>query len=160
MREKKIIGRKDIADFPDLNLKNINIKVDTGAYTSAIHCRQIEVEQVEGKNILHYTLLDPTHKQYDNKTFSTESFKEKRVKNSFGGSEKRFVIVTTIRIFKKRYKIELSLSERGEMRFPVLIGRKFLMGKFIVNPSEYDISHKQKLKAKIKRKKIRVDSEV
>jgi hypothetical protein len=146
LRKKNIlIGRKDKGDFPDLELKNIDLKVDTGAYTSAIHCHKIKIKEQDGKQILSFTLLDPSHDQYNNKEFSTDSFIEKRIKNSFGSSEKRFVIKTSIRLFSKRYAIELSLSERGEMRFPILIGRKFLMGKFIVNPSKYDLSYKKKL---------------
>lgn len=152
LRKKLIIGRNDKADFPDLGLKNLDIKIDTGAYTSAIHCRKIEVKEIDGKETLSFTLLDPSHKQFADKEFSTEDFTEKRVKNSFGGSEKRYVITSSIKLFAKRYKIELSLSERGEMRFPILIGRKFLMGNFIVNPSKYKLSYKQKLLNKNKPK--------
>jgi hypothetical protein len=92
-----------------------------------------------------FTLLDPSHSQYGENEFSTDTFKEKKIKNSFGSSETRFVIQTRIQVFGKSFEIELSLSERGEMRFPILIGRKFLMGKFIVNPSKYDLSYKRKL---------------
>jgi len=144
VKKKRTIGRKDKADFPELGLKDIDIKMDTGAYTSAIHCRKIETKIVDGIEILVFTLLDPSHSQYDDKEFSTDKFAEKRIKNSFGGSEKRFVIKTDIRLFEKKYVIELSLSERGEMRFPILIGRRFLMGKFIVDPSRYDLFYKKR----------------
>lgn len=144
MKKKITIGRKDKADFPELNLKHVDIKIDTGAYTSAIHCHKIEEKVVAGKSVLSFTVLDPSHRQYSKREYSTENYSEKRVKNSFGGSEKRFVIQTTIRIFKRKYAIELSLSQRDKMRFPVLIGRKFLMGKFIVDPSKYDLSYKAK----------------
>ncbi|GLR15632.1 ATP-dependent zinc protease family protein [Portibacter lacus] len=150
MKKKLTIGRKDKGDLPDLDLKNIDLKIDTGAYTSAIHCRKIAIKIVDGKEVLTFTLLDPSHNQYDEKEFSTDDFTEKRIKSSFGSSEKRYIIKTTIRLFAIRYKIELSLSERGEMRFPILIGRKFLMGRFIINPSKYDLSYKLKLS---KRKK-------
>lgn len=122
----------------------MDIKIDTGAYTSAIHCQEIEVKQLEGKEFLVFTVLDPTHSQYGKGEFSTDEFSEKRIKNSFGGSEKRFVIESDIRLFGKIYGIELSLSKRGEMRFPILIGRRFLMGKFIVDPSKYDLSYKRR----------------
>lgn len=145
MGNEIVIGRKDKGDFPGLELKNIDLKIDTGAYTSAIHCHKIGIKEIDGKRILSYTLLDPTHKKYGNKEFSTDKFQEKRVKSSFGASEKRFVIETTIRLFGKIYPITLSLSERGEMKFPILIGRRFLMGNFIVNPSKYDLSYKRKL---------------
>ena len=145
--KKTVIGRKDKAHFPGLGLKNVDIKMDTGAYTSAIHCRDIKINTVDGKQQLVFTLLDPSHSLYNDWEFSTENFSEKRIKNSFGISEKRYIIETTIKLFKKTYPIELSLSERGKMRFPILIGRRFLMGKFIVDSSKYDISYK---KSKIK----------
>lgn len=147
MKKTITIGRKDKASFPELGLKHIDIKIDTGAYTSAIHCHKITLKKIEGKEILVFSLLDPSHPQYDKKEITTDSFYEKRIKNSFGNSEKRFVIKTNIKLFGKTYPIELSLSERGEMRFPILIGRRFLMGKFVVNPSKYDLSYK-KAKAK------------
>ncbi len=118
--------------------------MDTGAYTSAIHCHEIGTKEVDGKEVLFFTLLDPSYKQYESRELSTENFRQKSVKNSFGGSEKRFVIKTNIVLFGVEYPIDLSLSERGEMKFPILIGRKFLMKRFIVDPAKTDLSHKLK----------------
>ncbi len=146
MKNKITIGRKDKANFPELGLKNLDIKIDTGAYTSAIHCHKIEEKEEDGKKMVVFTLLDPSHDQYQHKEFSTENYSEKRVKNSFGSSEKRFVVRTDIMLFGHKHNIEFSLSERGEMRFPILIGRRFLMGKFIVDSAKYDLSYKIKQK--------------
>ena len=146
MKNKITIGRKDKANFPELGLKDLDLKMDTGAYTSAIHCHKIKTKKKDGKTILSFNLLDPSHPQYQNKEFSTENFSEKRIKNSFGSSEKRFIIQTDIMLFGQKYDIELSLSERGEMRFPILIGRRFLIGKFIVDPAKYDLSYKRRKK--------------
>lgn len=133
-------------DFPKLKLENIPVKIDTGAYTSSIHCRTIEVKSIEGKDVLTFMLLDPSHPQFEATVYSTEVFREKVVKSSNGQSEKRYLIKTNIQIFGKKYAISLTLSERGEMRFPILIGRKFLMGKFIVDTSEFNLSYQNKLK--------------
>ena len=141
MKQKLIIGRRDIVDFPELNLNNIEIKMDTGAYTSSIHCHHIEEKIMDGQKVIRFELLDPTHPQYNNKEFLTKNYKIKRIKNSFGSTEKRYIINTNIKIFNKIYPIELSLSERGEMKYPVLIGRKLIRGKFIVDPSKADLSH-------------------
>ena len=148
MENKIVIGRKDKASFPEFGLKGLDIKMDTGAYTSAIHCHKIQVKEKDGHGVLVFTLLDPSHPKYNNQEYTTENFHSKRVKSSFGRSEKRFVIETNILIFGKVFPIELSLSERGEMKFPILIGRRFLMGKFIVDPSKYNLSHKRKIKNK------------
>ncbi|HEY9113293.1 MAG TPA: RimK/LysX family protein [Bacteroidales bacterium] len=159
---KKIIGRKDKADFPELFLTNIDCKVDTGAYTSSIHCHHIQEIVVDGVKHIEFQLLDPTHTEYQDEKFRTKRYKKKRVKNSFGQSEWRFVIETSIVLFGNEYPIELSLSERSEMKYPILIGRKLLRGRFIVDISQYNLSFKLKNKelkknkthSKIKRKKL------
>lgn len=144
--KKKTIGRKDILDFPALNLEEIDVKVDTGAYSSSIHCREIEVETNDGIKTISFVLLDPSHPKYHGKKFTYTEFREKLVKSSNGISEKRFVITSDVLIFGKQYKVELSLTERGEMRFPILIGRKLLMGKFLVDTAKTDLSYKSKKK--------------
>lgn len=144
MTDKILIGRTDKADFPDLMLKNLDVKIDTGAFTSAIHCHQIEEVVLKRKKVIKFKLLDPTHPKYNNKQYATSRFSQKIIKSSFGRSEKRYVIHTRIRIFGKTFPIDLSLSERGEMKYPVLLGRKLLMGKFIVDPAKYNLSYKHK----------------
>lgn len=147
MKEKIIIGKSDIASFPELEIDDIHIKVDTGAYTSSIHSHQISLDVKNDKKIIKFKILDPTHPLYVDKVFTTENFSEKKIKNSFGKTEKRFIINTQIQIFEKTYPIELSLSERGEMRYPVLIGRKLLNGNFIVDTSKTNLSKNKKIKS-------------
>ena len=67
MKKKLTIGRKDKIDFPEFNLQDIDIKMDTGAYTSSIHCHKIGTKEKDGKEVVVFTLLDPSHPQYDNK---------------------------------------------------------------------------------------------
>lgn len=146
MKQKITLGRADKADFPELGLKDADIKMDTGAYTSAIHCHKIELKTIDGKEFVIFTLLDPSHSQYADREFSTSNFHTKLIKNSFGSSENRFVVETNIKLFDKEYPIELSLSKRGEMKFPILIGRRFLVGNFIVDSSKANLSYKRKQK--------------
>jgi len=150
MNEKTIIGRKDKADFPALGLTDIEIKMDTGAYTSTIHCHSIIEKEEDGKRYVIFQLLDPAHEQFQEKEIVQEIFREKIVKNSFGTSEKRYVIETDILLFGSKHSIQISLSRRGEMRTPVLLGRRFLMGKFIVDTAKFNLSHKLKKKASLK----------
>lgn len=145
MKKKTIIGRKDKANFPEFDLQDLDIKMDTGAYTSSIHCHKIEKRESEGKEMVVFTLLDPSHPQYNKQELSTGKFHKKRIKNSFGHSEERYVIKTNIVLFGQKFPIALSLSERGEMKFPILIGRRFLMGKFIVDTAQYNLSYKKSI---------------
>ncbi len=149
---KITIGRKDKADFPELLLKNISLKVDTGAYTSTIHCHHIKEIMIDNVSYIEFELLDPSHQKFKGDRFKTKNYTKKLVKNSFGMSEERFVVQTTIVIFNNEYPIELSLSERHDMKYPILIGRKLLNGRFIVDSSQINLSYKLKQK-NLKRKK-------
>ncbi|AZQ45164.1 peptidase [Nonlabens ponticola] len=139
MATKKIIGRTDKADFPKLKLSEIDIKIDTGAYTSSIHCT--DIEEVDGVLIANF--LDQDHPQYHGKKIEFQDYEITTVRSSNGNQEQRYEVQSNIRIFKKLYKISLTLNNRQEMRFPVLIGRKFLSKKFIVDPELQDISFLQ-----------------
>lgn len=147
MKKKIIIGKKDKADFPELELFDLDIKIDTGAYTSSIHCHKIKEIEEEGIKYIEFQLLDPSHKDYNHKKFKVKNFKEKKIRSSNGKGEKRYIVKTIIFIFDRTYAIELSLSERSAMRFPVLIGRKLLNNKFIVDTSLSNLSYNTKLNA-------------
>lgn len=144
----KIIGRIDKGDFPELKLQNISIKVDTGAYTSSIHSHEITEVDLNGKKHIEFKLLDPSHLKYRDKIFKVKNYKIKTIKSSFGTVEQRFIIKTNIVIFDHEYPIELSLSERSDMKYPILLGRKFLNNRFIVDTSQKNISIKLKREKK------------
>ena len=139
--EKKIIGKFDKADFPSLKMEDIAIKIDTGAYTSSIHCNNI----IEIDDALHCTFLDEEHPLYNGTEIIFHDYDIVFVKSSNGIIQKRFQVQTTIKIFNKLYKISLSLAARQEMRYPVLIGRKFLTKKFIVDTELTDVSYNLKV---------------
>lgn len=145
-QSKFIIGRKDKVDFPDLKLQNIDAKADTGAYTSSIHCSRIDPVTKDGTKYVQFKLLDSSHPKYQKKLITLPVYKEKVVKNSFGESEQRYIVKTTIRLFKKNFEIELSLTNREKMTNPVLLGRKLLSGKFVVDVNRYNLSYKNKSK--------------
>ena len=144
----KIIGRIDKGDFPELKLQNISIKVDTGAYTSSIHSHEIKEVEFNEKTHIEFKLLDPSHLKYRDKIFKVKNYKVKTIKSSFGTVEQRFIIKTNIVIFDHEYPIELSLSERSDMKYPILLGRRFLNNRFIVDTSQKNISIKLKREKK------------
>ncbi len=146
--DKTTIGRHDKVDLPEMNLVEIDAKIDTGADSSAIHCHHIEIVKKKGKKILHFILLDPTHPHYNNRSFYFEEFKQRTIKNSFGGSERRFIIKTPVVIFGRKLITEFSLSYRGNLTFPILLGKKFLYRKFIVDVARSNISYRSKRKKK------------
>lgn len=140
-----IIGRKDIADFEKLNLFGIEVKIDSGAYTSSFHCHKIEKVTKDEVEKIKCNFLDPGHEQYHEKEFCFEKFEIRSVKSSNGMVEERFSIFTEITIFKNIYPIELTLTERPDMKHPVLLGRKFLSKRFLIDTSRKNLSYNQKL---------------
>lgn len=147
-KEKQVIGRRELVNLPELGLKNLDAKIDTGAYGCAIHCHKIRIKERNGIKYLYFDLLDPSHPQYEKKVLKSSKFSSKRVKNSFGESEKRYVIQSYIEIFGEEIEVELSLTDRSEMKYPVLIGREFIRNRFVVDVSKYNLSKKFLLKNK------------
>ncbi|MBS1647336.1 MAG: ATP-dependent zinc protease [Bacteroidetes bacterium] len=131
--QMSLIGRREYVHFPELDLQNIEAKIDTGAYTTALHCKNISIKNIQGKNTLCFTLLDETHPEYNQKELHYEHFTQKNIKSSSGETELRYIIKTLLLIGKKRIKTTVSLTNRGNMRYPILIGRKLLKNKFLVD---------------------------
>ncbi len=138
----KIIGRIDKADFPALDLFDIDIKIDTGAYTSSIHCHRVWIDNEE----LVCLFYDKGHPHYNGKEIRFKTYTHAKVKSSNGVVQKRYKVKTYIILFEKKYNISLTLSTREDMRFPILIGRKFISKKFIVDVTQKYISYNNKNK--------------
>lgn len=140
MKTKRIIGRSDKVDLPDLGIEKVKAKVDTGAYTSSIHCKQIEVHE----GVLSFWVSLTVGENKIVRKFQTKEFYQKAVKSSNGESQLRYIVKTKIVIFGKSYNTEFSLSDRSKMKNPILIGRKFLKNRFIVDVSLKNLSIERK----------------
>jgi len=138
----QILGRYDRVDLPELGLSDIHAKIDTGAYNCSLHCSSAEV--VNGK--LEFVLLDEEHPEFTGMKFTFKKFEKREIKNSFGEAEMRFVIKTRIKIYDYMIRAEFSLSDRGNLKFPVLLGRKILRNRFLIDVTMEDLSYQTKLK--------------
>ncbi len=139
-----VIGTQDKIDLPELDIFDLECKIDTGAFTSTIHCNHVKVVERDGKDVLEFCVLDKWHPQFNNVVHTVSEFREKKVKSSNGVSESRFVVKTKAVLFGSTLPITFTLSNRRKMRFPVLIGKKFLKNKFLVDVSKKDLSFLQK----------------
>ncbi|MBF0278780.1 MAG: ATP-dependent zinc protease [SAR324 cluster bacterium] len=140
---KALIGSWEKVDFPQLELFRLNAKIDTGAYTSSIHCSSIKKTVFLGIPYVFFRTLDPSHPQYREKLLKMPIFKESKVKNSSGKVENRIFIKTPVRLAGEMFDIRLSLTNRIEMQAPVLIGRRALEGRFLVDPSRKNLKPPQ-----------------
>ncbi len=144
--DKKIIGRKEKIALPELGLTLVWAKVDTGAYTSSIHAENIQVKEIDGKSILSFQVLMEGHESFTGKWLSFENFSAKKVKNSFGSAEYRYMIQTTIRIAGEEFISEFTLSDRSSMRNSILLGRKTLKKRFLVDVDKVNLAKPFRIK--------------
>lgn len=128
-KEQRLIGRREFVSLPGLSLQKIEAKIDTGAYTSSIHCESIEIHGDE----VTCVFLDPDHEQYTGVKHTYKIIKRVTVRSSNGMEEDRVMIGSEIVILGRLYRIKLTLTDRSNMNFPLLLGRKFLKGNFLVD---------------------------
>lgn len=140
--EKITIGRRERISLPDWGLKMVTGKVDTGAYTSSIHCEYAEEKTIDGKKTLFFKVLSPKDKKYNGQLLQAEDYTQKKVKNSFGQSEIRYKVTTKVRMFGEEFEAEFTLTDRSKMRNAILLGRRLFNGRFLVDVQEVNLSKK------------------
>lgn len=143
----EIIGRVEEVGLTDLGVDTIDAKADTGAYTSSLHCHTIKVKEEDGKQYLCFSILDPSHENYQEKEYCLEEFSQTKVRSSNGVAQTRYKIRTRVRIGRSDYKTDFTLTDRKSMRYPILLGRKLLSKRFLV-----DCTHKYLLPLPKKKK--------
>lgn len=142
--QKLTIGRTDKIDFPDWGLNDIDAKIDSGAYTSSIHCKNIEAFYENGEHMVRFAL----HGNEQEITTACKVFASKQVKNSFGQIEYRYSVKATICLFGKKYLTEFTLTDRSTMKYPVLLGRKLLRDRFLIDVNRQNLSYREKMNSR------------
>jgi hypothetical protein len=105
-----------------------------------MHCCKIEKVEENNEHFLRVIFLDVNYSGYTGEEFIFTSFKEKKVKSSNGESQKRYFIKGTIRLFDKEIETFFSLTQRTGLRNPILLGRKLLNKRFLVDSSKINCS--------------------
>ncbi len=131
----KIIGNNVLVSVAGID--KIPAKVDTGADSSTIWASQIRIKD---DNKLEFTLLGKSHPLYTGEKLSTASYSVQRVRSSNGQVSIRYRVVLPMRVKGKTIRTKFTLSNRSRNRFPILIGRKTLQNKFLVDVSKVAIS--------------------
>lgn len=130
---KVVIGRSELLSFVDADAPQVPAKTDTGAYRSAVHATNISV--VDG--VLSFDLLGghPVCGALS-KTLHTEDFKQVTVANSFGHEEQRYEVKLKVKLGPKIFHARFTLADRSKKIYPVLLGRKLLNHRFLVDSAE------------------------
>lgn len=129
---KAIIGRVEKMSLPGIGIEGIFAKVDTGAHRSAIDCENVYEEE----GILKYRLFRQGSDHYTGEELSAERFKTITVHNSFGESEDRYEVKLKAKIGSKVFNTPFTLADRSKKLYPILIGRKTLQNRFMVDVTE------------------------
>ncbi len=139
-----IIGSHEAVSFPTLGAKDVHAKVDTGADVSSIWCSEVK----KYKNRLECVFFGPESPYYTGEkvVFMVGEFKTSRVHNSFGHNQRRYKVKIPVVISGRRILASFTLSDRSKKTYPVLIGRKLLVKKFLVDVATV----RSKVTAKIK----------
>lgn len=129
-----IIGWREWVALPDLGVDALKAKVDTGARTSSLHALHVEEYRRRGSLWLRFQVLPQRRGKAEPIEAHAPLVEYRQVRSSNGQSDRRPVISTTISLLGQNWPIELTLSDRTEMGFRMLLGREALRGRFWVNP--------------------------
>lgn len=134
-RKKKIAGWREWVALPDLHIKRIKAKLDTGARTSALHASKITPFTKDGAAYVRFVVHPLQRKKRPTSTCVALVIDHRRIMDSGGRSEERYIVRTTLRMGQSQWPVELSLTNRDQLGFRMLIGRQALRLRCVVDPS-------------------------
>lgn len=135
-RPRQVIGRRAVAALPDLGIDQAVAKIDTGAYTSSLHATNIRVETGQDGTpelVFDIALADRLRVAAGKQTHRTKDFSVRQVRSSNGQVEDRYSFVSRLTLEGQTFRTALTLSDRSQMGYPLLVGRRALRSRFIVN---------------------------
>ncbi len=143
-KEKRlpIIGPSALVSIVDM-VENVPAKIDTGAEASAIWASKIHVDK---DGVLSFVLFDETSPFYDGKVYKFTDYKVVVARSAMGQEQIRYRVYLSVRIGGKRIRVLFSLANRSKNSFPILIGKRTLHGKFMVDVALPDIEYERKPK--------------
>lgn len=141
MIKPKIMGWREWISLPELQL-DIKAKIDTGARTSALHAFALRPFKEGNRDRIHFD-IHPIQKNTDIVVTCVADIIDQRfVTDSGGHREERYVIRTPITIGEETWPIEITLTERDTMLFRMLLGRRAIRKRYVVNPAKSFLTSK------------------
>jgi hypothetical protein len=128
------IGWREWVALPEFGVGRIKAKIDTGAKTSAIHAYRIQELEQDGASYAEF-YLHPMQNRNKPEIFCIAPIVDKRlIKSSNGVAQERLIVRTTLEMGERSWEIDLSLTNRDDMGFRLLIGRDALRKNIVIRP--------------------------
>jgi hypothetical protein len=142
MNNKMIIGNTEALCLPELGITGLHTRVDTGAKTSSLHVDNLLCFKEDGERFVEFDLHPDVYHLEETIRCTAKLKASKNIKSSNGEVETRCVIETLLRIGGKQWLIDLTLSNRQDMTYMMLLGRQGMSDKVIVDPAgEFLLTH-------------------
>jgi hypothetical protein len=152
-----VAGWREWVSLPELGIDWVKAKLDTGARSSAIHAWDVAEVARDGRTLVSFELHPWQRSDLDARRVELPVFDRRTVRSSTGHEEERYVVRTPIRIASHELDAELTLTNRDEMGFRMLVGREALRGHLVVDPSRSYLGPRPPLRER-RRNRQRTDS--
>ncbi len=136
IRAATVLGWREWLRLPELCKTRIKVKVDTGARSSCLHAFNVQVIDEDGQQIVHFDIHPLQNSTQKTVRVTSPLIEYRRIRSSSGHEELRPVIRTLARVGDTTWPIEVTLTNRDQMGFRMLLGRRALAHRFVVNPSK------------------------
>ncbi len=147
-----VVGWREWVALPGLGIRRVKAKIDTGARSSSLHAIDVRKEVRDGKDWVRFRVHPLQRNSKKTVECEAEVLEYRSVKSSTGHASRRPVILTSIELHGKTWEIEVTLANRTEMGFRMLLGREGVRGRFLVDPGQsyFDAHHVPKRKKRTK----------
>ncbi|MBI2602427.1 MAG: ATP-dependent zinc protease [Deltaproteobacteria bacterium] len=143
-----VIGWREYVSLHELGIGKIKAKIDTGARTSTLHAFDVKEYSVGTMTFVRFK-VHPVQRNTRELVSCRAALVGKRlIKDSGGKVTVRHVIETEITLNARTWTLELTLVNRDEMGFRMLLGRQAIRGHFMIDPSRSFLMSKKKRKKK------------
>lgn len=136
MTEKVIVGCLELCSLPKIGIHDIEVRVDTGAKTSALHVDNVKRYLNQGKPWVSFDMRPDVYNIEAVLQCKAALYDVRNIKSSNGVSEERYVIKTDIHLGNDQWPIEVTLTNRADMSYMMLLGRQGMGDRLLVDPSQ------------------------
>ena len=125
------VGWRELVHLPELGLHAVPAKIDTGARTSSLHGEVLEEFERDGQRMVRFAV--DFEQQHVRQVCEAVHVDVRGITSSNGETQYRYVIKTPLKLGDVEFRAEISLANRADMKFPMLIGRSSLRRRFVVD---------------------------